>query len=197
MPAAKRKTDLVVVDTASNSSMVPFEASKHRFTEGQTRHHRQFFSDYETVKAHIMQAIGDLSGFEVIGDNVLCAVFCRPKITPGGIIMPDKEVKEDWWQHKAVLILKLGPSAFERHRDDNQDYLTALFGSAPPPATGEWMMANANAGIQMSLLGAGGTRPEGQAFGGPFDLYAGDGWPCRLIKCDDFYMRIKEPHTVV
>lgn len=190
--AAKRKTELAVVGGAG--VLMPYAASANRFTEGATRHHRQFFRDYEVAKSHIMQALGDLSGFEIFGDNVLCAVFCRPKVTPGGIVLPDREVKEDWWQQKAVLIVKMGPSAF----DGDDSYLKARFGTFDAPTIGDWMMANANAGIQCSIMGEGGTRPEGVVFGDQkFDLYSGDGWPCRLIKCDDFYMRIAEPHGVV
>lgn len=191
MPA-KRKTELAVVGGAG--LLTAYEPASHRFTEGATRHHRQFFRDYEVAKQHIVQALGDLAGFEIFGDNVLCAVFCRPKVTPGGIIVPDREVKEDWWQQKAVLIVKMGPSAFEG--DDS--YLEAKFGRGKVPAVGDWMMANANAGIQCSIMGPGGTRPEGVVFEDyRFDLYSGDGWPCRLIKDADFYMRIREPHGVV
>ena len=54
----------------------------------------------------------DLSEVEVIGNQVLLAIYIRPEKTKGGIFLPDKAKDEDKYQSKVGLILKTGPSAF-------------------------------------------------------------------------------------
>lgn len=193
MPAAKKKTDLAIVPGIT--ALTPFQATAGRFQSGPTRHHRQYFEDYATAKAHIWQAVGDIEPFEVFGDCVLVAVFCRPTITPGAIIIPETsgEAREDQYQHKAVLILKVGPGAWY----GDEDYHKLKFGGLSAPVVGEWVMVNANAGLQMSIMGEGGTRPKIATVQGEQDAYVGDGWPCRLIKDEEVLMRIKAPHGVV
>lgn len=67
-------------------------------------------------KQAILDFVGDLSGFEVIGDRVLVGIYMRPEKTSGGIIRPDMNKAEDVWQGKVGLVLKWGPDAFV---DDN------------------------------------------------------------------------------
>ena len=165
-----------------------------QFSEGISRHHRPFYSDYDAAKMHILQAVGDLTDFEVFGRGVLCAVFCRPNVTPGGIYIPVKEIKEDWWQHKAALILKTGPDAFSG--DDT--YLRAMFGAAPKPEGGDWVFSNASSGIQMNVMGDGASRPRGKDHRGEeMDIFEWDGWPCRIIGDENFLGRVVMPHSVV
>ena len=173
------------------------------FTEGISRHHRPFYDDYTVAKMHIAQAIGDLTDMDVFGRQVLCAVFCRPASQPikkpdgteGVLYLPVKEIKEDWYQHKVVLVLKTGPDAFK----GDPSYLRAMFGDGvPAPVPGEWLFANANAGIQVNIAGEGGSRPQAvDRRGEPFDIFEWDGWPCRIIPDDQFFGRITKPHSVV
>lgn len=193
-------SDLAV--THGDKFLAPLSTSA-RFTEAVTRHHRPLYDDYTVAKAHIAQAIGDLSDMDVFGRQVLCAVFCRPNMdqmtrpdgTKSTIYTSLKEIKEDWFQHKVVLILKLGPEAFQG--DDS--YRDAVFGKGTPsPQPGEWLFANANAGIQVNICGEGGTRPQGLDHRGrTVDLFEWEGWPCRIIGDDNFLGRITKPHTVV
>lgn len=69
---------------------------------------------------HILQAIGDLNGFEVMHNDVLIAIYMRPEKTQGGIILTDKTRKEDEYQGKAGLVLMKGPLAFVS--DENFDF---------------------------------------------------------------------------
>lgn len=172
-----------------------------RFTDGVTRHHRPFFDDYTLSKLHITQAIGDITDLDIFGRNVLVAVFCRPNTMP--IKMPDgsqsvlyqtqKEIKEDWYQHKVVLVLKCGPDAFR----GEDSYLQAMFAGVPPKA-GEWLFANASAGIQVNIAGEGASRPQSvDRRGEPMDIYEWDGWPCRIISDEHFLGRLERPHGVI
>lgn len=165
-----------------------------QFGSGPGRHHRSHFSDYEVAKNLIHQALGDMSNEEVWDNHVLCAVFCRPNVTPGGIYQPTKEIKEDWWQHKVVLVLKLGPNAFQ----GDESYEQAKWGQSPRPQPGDWLFARPEAGMQANLIGVGGTRPQGRDHRGqPMDIFEWDGWPCRIIPDDEFMGRTQLPHNIV
>jgi hypothetical protein len=177
-----------------NRMLAPL-AQTARFGEAITRHHKPAYDDYEIAKDHIHQALGDITDIEVFGRQVLVAVFCRPIVNDRGFFQTVKEIKEDWWQHKAVLILKLGPDAF----NGTEAYLNATFGSGvPAPKPNEWLFANASAGLQVNLMGDGASRPQGKDYAGrPIDLFEWEGWPCRIIGDDNFLGRLVKPHSVV
>ena len=63
-------------------------------------------------KTGIMKDIGDLSTFELFNNQVLVAVYVRPKKTKSGIYLPDATVDEDKIQGKVGLVVKKGPLAF-------------------------------------------------------------------------------------
>lgn len=60
----------------------------------------------------LQQEIGDLSGVEIFNNQVLCAVYIRPKRTKSGIYLSDQTTDEDRYQSKVGLIVKMGPQAF-------------------------------------------------------------------------------------
>ena len=68
----------------------------------------------------ILEKIGDLSGFEVMHNDVLIGIYMRPEKTKSGIILSDKTRQEDEYQGKAGLVLKKGPLAFVS--DENFDF---------------------------------------------------------------------------
>lgn len=191
----KRETTGAVVARGMNSGVAQVVSltpgGKH--TEKTTRHHRPFYDDYRTAKAHILQAIGDLNDIDLFGRQCLCAVFVRPNITPGGVALSVKEIREDWYQHKVVLLLKHGPDAFT----GADSYLDAMYGGRPPHLL-EWLFARADAGIQTNICGEGGSRPQGQDFHfEPCDLFEWDGWPCRIVPDDAFLGRLPRPHEII
>lgn len=67
--------------------------------------------DEDPAKA-ILKKVGDLKDFVVFGNQVLTAIYERPAITKSGIHLADTTRKEDQFQGKSALVLKLGPSAF-------------------------------------------------------------------------------------
>jgi len=159
------------------------------------RHHRQVYRDPAEAQAHIYQALGDYSVFEVFGRQVLVAVYCKPQLTPGGIITSKTDAKSDWWEGKIVLVLKMGPEAFQ----GAGKYHDLTFGNGvPAPKVGDWLVTNANAGMQMNLCFAGASRPQGRNIAGNLiNLFPEAGWPCRVMADDHFIGRIPAPHTVV
>jgi len=60
----------------------------------------------------IWEKIGDLSRYELLHNQVLCAIYMRPERTQSGLYLPDKTRDEDAYQGKVALIVKTGPDAF-------------------------------------------------------------------------------------
>lgn len=68
----------------------------------------QSISQSDDPKQAILSAVGDLSKEIVLWDLVLIGTYIRPERTRGGIIKPMEVVKEDEFQGKSGLVLKLG-----------------------------------------------------------------------------------------
>lgn len=83
-------------------------------------------------KAAVMKALGDLSDYSVLAGNVLLATYVRPKVTTGGIIIPEKTQDEDRWQGTVGMVLKLGDGAFKY--DGPYAY------EGPVPKVGQYVM---------------------------------------------------------
>lgn len=155
-----------------------------------THHH----DDYDEAKAQIHRAIGSIEDIEIIGSQVLVAAYVRPNKTANGFYVGTKAQKEDIWQGKAVLVLKLGPSAF----DGDEAYLRAMFGDGPSIAPDDWVFVSCASGLPISLIGDGGQRVKGADHrGDPIDIFEWDGWPCRVIPAESIIGRINKPHSVV
>lgn len=60
-------------------------------------------------KRDILEKLGDLSHFEIANNEVLLAIYERPDTTPGGIALTQKYRKEDVYQGKVGLVVKIGP----------------------------------------------------------------------------------------
>lgn len=96
-------------------------------------------------KKEIMEKIGDLSGIELMHNNILVATYVRPEKTASGIIMTDKFRKEDEYQGKVGLVIKKGPLAFK----DDGPY--KWHGQDVEP--GEWVWYRISDGWQMTING--------------------------------------------
>lgn len=95
-------------------------------------------------KAAIKKAVGDLSGLEVMFNQVLVATYFRPEKTSGGIIRPTSNVEEDRFQGKVGLVIKVGPTAF---KDDEIDY------AGQTVEVGDWVAYRVGDGWEMTLNG--------------------------------------------
>lgn len=76
-------------------------------------------ADAADPKAEMLKQIGNLDSIKVGGARVLVWTYIRPRKTKGGIILTDKEVKEDLWQGVVGYVLKRGPLAFKEDPDNN------------------------------------------------------------------------------
>lgn len=68
----------------------------------------------------ILKTVGDLSKFELFGNQVLLGVYERPEKTKSGLYLSDQTRQEDRYQGKAALVLAKGPTAFVS--DHNYDF---------------------------------------------------------------------------
>jgi co-chaperonin GroES (HSP10) len=74
-------------------------------------------------KEALTKELGDISGFEIFNNQVLCAVYVRPQKTKSGIYLTSQTVDEDRIQGKVGLIVKTGPDAFT---DDSGQWFTDM-----------------------------------------------------------------------
>lgn len=59
-------------------------------------------------KQELLARLGDLSHVRIAQNEVLLAIYVRPEKTPGGIILTQKNRKEDMYQGKVGLVVKIG-----------------------------------------------------------------------------------------
>ena len=71
----------------------------------------------EDPKDEIWKAVGDLSDFQLFGNEVLVAIYIRPQKTSSGIFLTDNYRDEDKWQGKIGLVLKKGATSLVEQAD--------------------------------------------------------------------------------
>lgn len=77
-------------------------------------------------KKDIFDRIGNLDGFEIANNELLCAIYMRPEKTAGGIILTHSNLKEDIHQGKTLLVLKIGPGCkFKNLKIEVGDWVVA------------------------------------------------------------------------
>jgi co-chaperonin GroES (HSP10) len=83
-------------------------------------------------KVELQRAVQPLvDSMEVLGAQVLIAVYVRPEKTAGGILLTEETRGEDNLQGKIGLVLKLGSIAF----DEDADHKFPV-----KPQVGDWVM---------------------------------------------------------
>jgi co-chaperonin GroES (HSP10) len=109
-----------------------------------------------------------LEGFDIAAQGVLVATYKRTAgtMTAGGIEIPEEVVKDDEFQSKTGLVVKLGRTAF---CDDEHVKFHGYRCDV-----GDWVIFRASDGMRMKIGGMGGVH-------------------CRLIS--DVYLKIKVPHA--
>lgn len=102
----------------------------------------QAISEAADPRKAIQEAVGDLSNYDLFFNQILVGTYVRPEITKGGIIRPNENVKEDEFQGKVGLVLKVGPSAF---KSDDEDFL------GQNVEVGDWVVYRASDGWQLTI----------------------------------------------
>jgi len=69
------------------------------------------------LKKVILDKLGDISAVEVAQNEVLLAIFMRPETTASGLVIPGAQ-KEDRYQGKAGLVVKIGEACVFEHKDE-------------------------------------------------------------------------------
>ena len=59
-------------------------------------------------KKLILDRLGDISRVEIAQNELLVATYMRPEKTKGGIVLPHQNLKEDQYQGKVGLVVKIG-----------------------------------------------------------------------------------------
>ncbi len=94
-------------------------------------------------KEAILEAIGDLSTFEVFHNDVIVAVYLRPEKTKSGIFLPDQHRDEDRYQSKVGLVVKTGPDAFV---DDSGSWFNGVH-----VKVGDWVWYRPSDGFNLTV----------------------------------------------
>jgi len=125
-------------------------------------------------KQEILDRVGDLSGVDVFGADVLCAIYKRPEKTKSGIILADSTRDEDRFQGKVFLVLKLGPTAY---LDDEGAKFRDI-------KEGDWIVARASDGWACTLNSTTGTTTRESAI------------DCRIITDINIRLRVSSPDAI-
>ena len=99
----------------------------------------------EAAKAAVLADLGDISGVVLDLNYVLIAIYERPDKTKSGIFLSDKTRREDKWQGKAGLIVKLGPGVDTN--DGNIDFCGRRL------AVGDWVALQPSEGWPVNING--------------------------------------------
>lgn len=125
-------------------------------------------------RKEILDRVGDLSGVDVFGSDVLVAIYKRPERTKTGIILADSTREEDRYQGKVFLILKLGPTAFV---DDEGNKFRDI-------QEGDWVVARTSDGWAVTLNSAHGITTRESAI------------DCRIITDINIRLRVARPDLI-
>ena len=91
----------------------------------------------------LVEQVGDISDFELFNNQVLVALYLRPKITKSGILLTDQTVDEDIYQSKVGLVLKKGPTAFQD--EEGQWFNNVTINE------GDWLVSRASDGWTITI----------------------------------------------
>ena len=96
----------------------------------------------EDPATKILRELGNIDHIEVFNDRVLVAIYERPEKTKGGLLLTTQTRKEDQFQGKVCLVLKVGPmvNIGDKHN---------LRGGALQP--GDWLAVKSSDGWQITI----------------------------------------------
>jgi hypothetical protein len=135
--------------------------------------------NYFDTKQQIIDKVGDLSGYDIASNEVLVAIYLRPEKTAGGIILTANNLKEDLYQAKAHLVLKIG-SACRFVRTDEKTGITY----GVPIALHDWVVIKPSDAWALDV----NTRPD--------VMDRKDFVPCRMVFDDQIRAKIAHPSMV-
>lgn len=135
--------------------------------------------DYFDTKADILAKLGDVSGFEIALNEVLLAIYERPEKTPGGIIQTHRTLKEDIYQGKVGLVVKIGGACRFEATDEASGVTFGI-----PIAMHDWVVVRPSDTWSLDVNG------------NPDALSREDFVPCRLVKDRLIRAKVSNPASV-
>lgn len=99
----------------------------------------------EDPKEKIIREVGDITGLQLLNNQILLATYIRPQKTKSGLYLSDKYLEEDKYQSKVGLLLAQGPSAFKE--EDGQWFAGREFNS------GDWLVFRPSEGWNITVNG--------------------------------------------
>jgi len=136
-------------------------------------------TESERLKQSILNKVGNLDGYEIANNEVLCAIYLREEKTPGGIVLPHQNLKEDLYQAKAHLVLKIGSACRFVRTDVNTGVIYGV-----PIQLHDWIVLRPSDAwaLDINMM--------------PSILSREDFVPCRMIFDDQIRARIAHPGMV-
>jgi len=135
-------------------------------------------TDYDP-KRELLDKLGDLSSIEIAQNEVLLAIYMRPERTSGGIVLPQQNLKEDRYQGKCGLVVKIGSACRFLRIDEKTGISYGLDISLH-----DWVV------VRPSDTWALDVNSDIKA------LQIQDFVPCRLVYDDQIRMRVADPRVV-
>lgn len=141
------------------------------------------------LKKEILDAVGDLSYFDIFGQEVLVAPFIQSATYKNTtILVGDATQAEDKWQGKSFMILKLGDKV-EKACKENGWHV---------PKIGDWYFGMPGEHDHLSVHGPGAKKRKiKDANGNEHDARKFSGWPCRLVLVSDIRGKTTRPQDIM
>ncbi len=122
----------------------------------------------------LLAKVGDISGIEVFGNDLLVVIYQRPEKTKSGLYLPDVTREEDRYQSKCMLVLKMGSTCFI---DENGKRFRDI-------GPGDWIVARPSDGWAITLnSGATGVSKQ-------------DAVDCRILSDLSVRARVSNPDLI-
>lgn len=130
-------------------------------------------------KRLILDKVGDLSQVLIAQNEILIATYMRAELTAGGIILTSANLKEDQYQGKVGLVLKIGAAC----RFERTDSVTGVTYGIPINLH-DWVVVRTSDTWPMEF----NARPDA--------MDRKDFLWCRLVYDDQIRMKIPRPDMV-
>ena len=130
-------------------------------------------------KRVVLDKLGNLSGVELAQNEVLLAIYRRPGTSPGGIALTSNYTKEDIYQGKVGLVVKIG-AACNFSRED------------PYSGTKFDLKVNLHDWVVVRPSDTWPLDINGDATGLEFKDFV----PCRLVRDSHIRMRVSNPAII-
>ena len=136
-------------------------------------------SQPDSERQQILDKLGDLSHVKIAQNEFLMAIYVRSNRSPSGLYLTDKTVKEDVYQGKVGLVVKISDHCLFQRVDPKTG---ATYGI--PVKLYDWIVVKPSDGLAMDV----NADPE--------VLKRDDFVTCRLMYDDMVRMVIDNPNTV-